>query len=159
MGPAVGTLYTVYGSRCQWHDARHRLDCSPRDEWLRFSDADPRCWGRSWPLYLLGLKLRPSQRKRPTTTTAETKRGQHPAASASPGASGSGHYGHVFAEDWQAMQIAPSAVFPLGLLFSPLVCVASEDSGSLGWTSSAKKKKKKVEGEGPDLSTAGPPIG
>lgn len=41
----------------------------------------------------------PSQRKRPTTTTAETKRGQHPAASASPGASGSGHYGHVFAED------------------------------------------------------------
>lgn len=71
----MGTLSTVHGSRCQWHDACHRLDCSPCDERLRFSDADPRCWGRSWPLYLLGLKLRPSQRKWPTTTTAETKKG------------------------------------------------------------------------------------
>lgn len=51
------------------------------------------------PLYLLGLKFSPSQRKQPTTTTAKTKRGQHPAASASPGALGSGHYGHVFVED------------------------------------------------------------
>lgn len=157
MGPAVGTLYTVY-CRCQWHDACHRLDCSPRDEWLRFSDADPRCWGRSWPLYLLGLKLRPSQRKRPTTTTAETKRGQHPAASASPGASGSGHYGHVFAEDWQAMQIAPSAVFPLVFCFLRLFVLPLKTVDL--WVERARpKKKKKVEGEGPDLSTAGPPIG
>lgn len=147
MGPAVGTLSTVYGSRCQWHDARHQNDCSPCDE--RFSDADPRCWGISWPLYLLGLKFSPSQRKQPTTTRAETKRGQHPAASASPGASGSGHYGHVFVEDWQAMQIALSAVFPLGLLFSPLVCVAREDSRSLGWTSSTKKKQKRWKGKDP----------
>lgn len=77
-----------------------------------------------------GTRIQPNERKQPTTT--QTKRGQHPAASASPGALGSSHYGHVFVEEWQAMQIAPSAVFPLRLLFSLVVCAVSEDRGELG---------------------------
>lgn len=58
----------------------------------------------------------------------------------------------MFEEEWQVMQIAPSAVFPATPLLSLLVCVVCKDRETLGWASSTKKKKSPGGGWGLGLS-------
>lgn len=130
-----------------------------------FSDADARCRGRSWPLYLLGLKLRPSQRKRPTTTTAETKKG--PASCCFGKSRGLRQWSLWPCVCGRLTSHANSSVgcfSPWSFVFSAcLCCLWRQWISGLNELGQKKKKKtrwkKKVEGEGPDLSTAGPPIG
>lgn len=84
----------------------------PRSKVLVFFDADPRCWGIGWPLHLLGIGCIPEKEN-----NMQRLKGPTSCCSGKPGASVSSHLGCVFVEEWQAMQIAPSAVFPLVFCF------------------------------------------